>query len=136
MSNANFSTDLFVLVINGRTITDFGETATPFTDAPIDAKTTLRRGIGGRAVRMDRKNPGRSVSIFLNPGSSDSAYVQGLMNANANIEMSTYQIGTLESSIGIEGVIVNDASNGRAGTSITDDQYDFEFNGWNATKGG
>lgn len=132
----NFSTDLFVVVVNGRTITDWGDTATPFTDDPIDPKVTLRRGQGGNAVRLNRINPGRNVKLFLNPGSPDSAFMQGLMNSNANITLSKTQIGTLETAIGTEGVIVNDASNGRGGSTITDDQYIMEFNGWTSMKGG
>lgn len=135
MALNNFSTDLFVLVINGRTITDWGETATPYTDDPIDQKTTLRRGQGGNAVRLNRINPGRTVNIYLNPGSPDSAFMQGLFNSNANITLSKTQLGTLETAIGTEGVITNDASVGRGGSSITDDQYIMEFNGWSATKG-
>ncbi|WP_238347294.1 hypothetical protein [Pseudomonas taiwanensis] len=84
MSLSNFSTDLFVVTVNGRQIQDWGETATPYTDAPIDAKSQLRRGQGGNAVRLDRINPGREVNIYLNPGSPDSAYMQGLYNSNAN----------------------------------------------------
>lgn len=135
MALNNFSTDLFVVVVNGRTISDWGDTATPFTDDPIDPKVTLRRGQGGNAVRLNRINPGRNVKLFLNPGSPDSAYMQGLMNSNANITISKTQIGTLETAIGTEGVIVNDASNGRGGSTITDDQYIMEFNGWTAMKG-
>ncbi|ACG60369.1 hypothetical protein phiPLPE_47 [Iodobacter phage PhiPLPE] len=135
MALNNFSTDLFVVVVNGRTISDWGDTATPFTDDPIDPKVTLRRGQGGNAVRLNRINPGRNVKLYLNPGSPDSAYMQGLFNSNANITLSKTQIGTLETAIGTEGVIVNDASNGRGGSTITDDQYILEFNGWTAMKG-
>ena len=46
------------------------------------------------------------------------------------------QIGTLEGAVGTEGVVTNDAANNRAGSTISDDQYTLEFNGWNATKGG
>lgn len=136
MSLQNFGPANSVFTLNGRPITDWGEAASPYTDSPIDAKTQLRRGQGGKAVRLDRKNPGRAVSIYLNPGSPDSAYVQGLFNSNANITASWTQIGTLEAAIGTEGVIVNDAATNRAGTTISDDQYDFQFNVWNATKGG
>lgn len=135
MALQNFGPANSVFTLNGRLISDWGEAASPFSDSPIDAKSTLRRGQGGRAVRLDRKNPGRAVSIYLNPGSPDSAYVQGLFNANANITASWTQIGTLEAAIGTEGVIVNDAASNRAGTTISDDQYDFEFNVWNGTKG-
>ena len=135
MSLQNFGPANSVFTLNGRPITDWGEAASPYTDSPIDAKSVLRRGQGGKAVRLDRKNPGRAVSIYLNPGSPDSAYVQGLFNSNANITASWTQIGTLEAAIGTEGVIVNDAATNRAGTTISDDQYDFQFNVWNATKG-
>lgn len=135
MALNNFSTDLAVVTVNGRQLRDWGETATPYTDDPIDPKSQLRRGQGGNAVRLDRINPGRSVNIFLNPGSPDAAFMQGLYNSKANITLSFTQIGTLETAIGTEGVIVNDGQRGRAGSTITDDQFTIEFNGWTATRG-
>ena len=136
MAVNNFSTDLFVVTINGREISDWGESDPPFTDAPIDPKSTLRRGQGGNAVRLDRINPGRTVTINLNPGSPDSAYMQGLFNSNANVTLTYNQIGTLEVGTGIEGVIVNDGSVDRGGQTISDDQYIIEFNSWTGLKGG
>ena len=135
MSLANFSTDLTVVTLNGRQLTDWGENATPYTDEPIDPASALRRGQGGNAVRLDRKNPGRRVNLYLNPGSPDSAYVQGLFNSNANCTLSFTQIGTLENAIGTEGVIVNDAARGRGGMTISDDQFIIEFNGWTGLRG-
>ena len=135
MSLSNFSNDLTIVTINGRQIQDWGETATPYTDAPIDPRSQLRRGQGGNAVRLDRQNPGREVNVYLNPGSSDSAYVQGLLNSNANITLTFTQIGTLETALGSEGVIVNDGQRGRAGSTITDDQFTIQFNIWEATRG-
>lgn len=135
MSLTNFSNDNSVVTINGRQIQDWGETATPYTDAPIDPRSQLRRGQGGNAVRLDRQNPGREVNIYLNPGSSDSAYVQALMNSNANITLTFAQIGTLETALGSEGVIVNDGQRGRAGSTITDDQFTIQFNIWEGTRG-
>jgi hypothetical protein len=135
MSLSNFSNELTVVTINGRQIQDWGDTATPYTDAPIDPRSQLRRGQGGNAVRLDRQNPGREVNVYLNPGSSDSAYVQGLLNSNANITLTFTQIGTLETALGSEGVIVNDGQRGRAGSTITDDQFTMQFNIWEATRG-
>ena len=132
----NFSTDLFTISINGRIITDFGESDPPYTDDPIDQQSTLRRGQGGKAVRLDRINPGRTVTLNLNPGSPDSAYMQGLMTSKAGIVLSKTQIGTLEGSLGTEGIIINDGQVGRGGQTITDDQYIMEFNGWIQSKGG
>lgn len=136
MALQNFGPANSVFVLNGKLMTDWGEAASPFSDSPIDAKSQLRRGQGGRAVRLDRKNPGRAVSIYLNPGSPDSAYVQGLFNSQANITASWTQIGTLEAAVGTEGVCVNDAASNRAGSSVSDDQYNFEFNVWTSSKGG
>ena len=135
MALNNFSTELAVVTVNGRQIQDWGETATPYTDAPIDPKSQLRRGQGGSAVRLDRINPGRQVELYLNPGSPDSAFMQGLYNSKANITLSFTQIGTLETAIGTEGVIVNDGQRGRAGSTITDDQFTIQFNLWDATRG-
>ncbi|WP_448693594.1 hypothetical protein [Pseudomonas rhizophila] len=132
MSLSNFSTELCVVTINGRQIQDWGETATPYTDAPIDPKTQLRRGQGGNAIRLDRINPGREVNVFLNPGSADSAYVKGLFNSKANITLTYAQIGTLEVALGSEGVIVNNGQRGRGGPTITDDQFTMQFNIWEA----
>ncbi len=136
MALQNYGTDSFVLSINSRVMSDWGETASPFQDAPIDPKRQVRRGQGGRAVRLDRINPGRTVQLYLNPGSADSAYVQSLFTAGTEITLSYQQVGTLEGAVGTEGVVTNDAANNRAGSTISDDQYTLEFNGWNATKGG
>ena len=136
MSLNNFSTDLFTVSVNGRIITDWGDSDPAFTDDPIDQKSVLRRGMGGNGVRLDRINPGRSVVMNLNPGSPDSAFMQGLMTANENIIINRTQIGTLETAIGTDGVIINDGQVGRGGQTITDDQYIIEFNGWTQSKGG
>lgn len=136
MALNNFSTDLSVVTVNGRIISDWGETATPYTDDPIDPKRVLRRGQGGNAVSLGRINPGRTVSLYVNPGSPDSGYLQGLFESGAVITLSRTQIGTLENSIGTEGIMTNDGQVGRTGSTITDDQYIMEFNGWTALKGG
>jgi len=136
MALNNFSTDKFVITVNGAIIDDWGNADPPFTDEPIDQKSTLRRGQGGNAVRLDRKNPGRRVTLNLNPGGKDTAYIQGLFNSNANITLSKTQVGSLESSIGVEGVITNDGTVGRGGSTITDDQFIIELNTWTALKGG
>ncbi len=136
MALSSFSTENAVVVINGREITDWGDTATPYTSDPIDPKSQLRRGQGGGAIRLDRINPGRTITIYLNPGSADSAYMQGLMNSKATITLGYTQLGTLEVEAASEGIITNDASKGRAGSTITDDQYIMEFNLHDQTKGG
>ena len=136
MAVNNFSIDLFTVSVNGRDITDWGETATPFTDEPINPKRVLRQGQGGNACRIDRINPGRRCTFNLNPGSPDSAYMQALFNSGATITLGKTQIGTLETAVGTEGVMVNDGTVGRGGSTISDDVYIVEFNTWTALKGG
>ena len=136
MALQNFSTEKTVIVVNGREITDWGETDPAYSDAPIDPYGALRRGQGGRGIRLDRINPGRTVTLNLNPGSPDSAFMQGLLISKANITMGKTIIGTLEVAAGDEGMIVNDGNVGRAGQTITDDVYIMEFNSWIAAKGG
>lgn len=136
MSLHDYTTDKFVTTVNGRPITDWGEAAQPFTDAPIDPKASLRRGRGGNALKLGSPNPGRTVTLSLNPGGRDSAFLQGLFESGATVEISRQQIGTLEAAIGVEGVITNDGPVGRGGTTVTDDVFIMEFNVWNAAKGG
>ena len=62
--------------------------------------------------------------------------MQALFNANENVILNRTQIGTLETAIGTDGVIINDGQVGRGGQTITDDQYIIEFNGWTQSKGG
>ena len=134
MAVNNFSTDLFVVTVNGRTISDWGNQDPPYTDDPIDPRSTLRRGQGGNAVRTDRLNPGRRVTLYLNPGGDDGSYISGLMTEGAEITLSKTQIGTLETAVGTEGVIVNDTQTGRGGQSITDNGFIIEFNTWTDNK--
>jgi len=75
------------------------------------------------------------VNLYVNPGSADAAFLQGLYVSKANITLSFTQIGTLETAIGTEGVIVNDGQRGRAGSTISDDQFIIEFNVWTASRG-
>jgi hypothetical protein len=136
MSLSDFSTDLFVVSVNTRQIKDWGESDPPFTDDQIDPASVLRRGQGGRAVALDRINPGRTVVLNLNPGSPDSAYMQSLKNSKATITLSATQVGTLETAFGDEGRIVNNGQRGRGGQTITDDTYTIEFNIWTESRGG
>lgn len=135
MALANFSVSNTVIEINGREITEWGQAATPYTDAEIDPQSQLIRGQGGRAIRNDRLNPGRRAEYYLMPGSSDSAFIQGLLLSGADISMSKTIIGTAEVAVGSEGVIVSNGQAGRAGGTISDDQYSIEFNLWDDLRG-
>lgn len=131
MAINNFAVTNNVITINGREITQWGQADPPVNERPIDPKSTLLRGLGGDAVRLDRVNPGREVELNVIPGGSDAAYLQGLFNSGANITYTRQVIGTLENVLGDQGVMVNDGPTGRAGaTSITDAQFILQFNSW------
>jgi hypothetical protein len=137
MALANITTENTVITVNGRQITDWGEAENPVSEEPIDPSSTLRRGMGGNAVRLDRTNPGRRVTLSLNPAGADSAYLQGLLNSRANITYTRTVIGTLETAAGSEGAIVNDGAIERAGgASISDDVFIMEFNTFVTQRGG
>lgn len=137
MALVNITTENTVITINGREMTDWGEAENPVTEEPIDQSSTLRRGMGGNAVRLDRINPGRRVTLNLNPGGADASYMQSLLNSRANITYTRTVIGTLENAVGAEGVIVNDAAINRAGgASISDDTFIIEFNSFTTLRGG
>lgn len=134
MALPSFSTDKTVIVVNGREITDWGDTDPPYTEAPIDAQAVLRRGLGGSAVRLDRINPGRTVTLNLNPGSPDASFMQGLMISKSNVTLGKTIISSAEKAAGDQGVIVNDGQTGRAGQTITDNVFIMEFNSWIESK--
>lgn len=126
-----FTVSNTVITVNGRAIEDWGQQDPPYLDEPIDQKRTVVRGQGGNAVVLERKNPGRRITLYLLPGSADSSYLNGLYKSGAIVTLTRNQVGATNAAIGTEGVIVNDAEVTRAGsTSISDDVYVIEMNDW------
>ena len=120
-----------VVTLNGRAIEDWGQQDPPFQDDPVDQKRTVVRGQGGNAVVLERKNPGRRITLYLLPGSADSAYLHGLYLSGDIVTLTRNQVGVLNSAIGTEGVVVQEESVTRAGsTSISDDVYVIDMNDW------
>ena len=78
MAINNFDVAGAIWTVNGRQVKDWGETDPPVSVDPIDDQRVLRRGLGGNATGISRSNPGRRVTMNLNPGSPDSAYMSGL----------------------------------------------------------
>ncbi len=136
MAISNYSIPGTIVVVNGFQIQSWGATDPAMTIDPIDPKRVLMRCLGGGAVTLSRSNEGRSVTLNLQPGSPDAAFLSGLYNSGATVTFSYTQIGTLETATGLEGVVVNVGQTGRAGMSVTDDQFVIEFNHWVETKGG
>lgn len=133
----NFSPSNTDFRINGGEITDWGQTAQPLLIEPIDAMGTLIRGQAKGSVRLDNDNHGWRVTVFVLPGSPNSAFLSGLRISKANLTFSHTVISTLEAAIGSEGMFVNIGQIGRAGNSaVTDDQFIMEFTAADLNTGG
>jgi hypothetical protein len=76
------------------------------------------------------------VTLNIQPGSPDSAFINGLYISKADITLGVKQVGTREGAIGSEGMVTSIGSRGRGGQTITDDAVTFEFNIWSSTSGG
>lgn len=126
-----FTVSNTVVTMNGRSIEDWGQQDPPFQDDPVDPKRTVVRGQGGNAVVLERKNPGRRIMLYLLPGSADSAYLHGLYLSGDIVTVTRNQVGVVNSAIGTEGVVVQEESVTRGGsTSISDDVYVIDMNDW------
>lgn len=125
-----------VVTVNGRAIDDWGSADPAFTDSPIDPKRVLVRALGGNATVLERINNGRRVTLSLRTGSADASYLHALYMSGATITLTRSQVGSIDSAIGTEGVIVNEPDVSRVATSqISDDVFEIEFNVWESTKG-
>ena len=133
----SLATGLTVVTVNGRRITDWGQSDSPIVEEPIDQKRSLVRGLGGNGAILERINQGRRVTLSVMPASPDSAYLHGLYESGAIITYTRTQVGSLESSIGMEGISINENQVARGGAgSFSDDTFVFEFNVWQSVKGG
>ncbi len=132
-----FTIENTVVTVNGRQISDWGQADPAYSEEPIDTKRNLLRGLGGNATVLERKNPGRRVTLNLRPGSDDSAYLQGLFTSGDTITLTRTHITALDAAVGTEGVMTQEQALTRAGhTQISDDVFVIEFNTWTSTRGG
>ena len=137
MAFHDFSNDKLVVLVNGRQLTNWGETDPPFTHSYPNGLGKIKRGTGGGGARMDLVEPGQVFKFNLMPGSPDSAYMSGLLNSRATITVAHSQLGTIEAGLGREGMMINLDETGRGGTeSLTDDVYEVDCVKYTGTKGG
>lgn len=131
----SFDTENTIVIVNGRSLTDWGDTD-PITETLTNAKRTIKQGMGGNAVVLERINQLFEVRLRLLPGGADSSFLAGLFNSGAVVSYNRKQVGALETVIAFEGVITNLGDNTRAGAEdITDDEYVLQFNGVTIQKG-
>ncbi len=132
-----FTIENTVVTVNGRAISDWGNSDPAYSEEPIDTTRNLLRGLGGNATVLERKNPGRRVTLNLRPGSDDSSYLHGLFLSGATITLTRTQITALDACVGTEGILTQEQALTRVGHSqISDDTFVIEFNTWTSTRGG
>ena len=129
MSLSDLSVENTIVVISAvGVIDDWGRTDPPFTIEPIDDKSTLIRGLGGRAIKFTRKNPGQRLTLNLLRGSKQAIGLQALVNSGAEVAGSYASIAGIEGAVFAEGVGIRGKSMARGGPGMNDATFIFEFN--------
>lgn len=129
MTMHRYGADGANLVVFGIPINNFGDTDPPITIEDIENRATLKRGIGGRAVRLDNQTRPKRLTINLLPGSDEVRQILAVEKSGVDATFSFSQSGTNERVVGFDGVLTTRGSMGRAGkTTASDEQFVFEFN--------
>lgn len=129
MTMHRYGADGTNLVVFGIPINNFGDTDPPITIEDLENRATLKRGIGGRAVRLDNQTRPKRLTINLLPGSDEVRQILAVEKSGVDATFSFSQSGTNERIVGFDGVMVTRGSMGRAGkTTVSDEQFVFEFN--------
>jgi len=124
MALLNYSPSTISFYLNGREITNWGKSETCVSFENIENVSDLIICQGGGSYRSDRINQGKKVMLYLQRGTADAAFIQGLLNTRANINVSYRIIGTTEVLAGYNGVINN---NGTTETGAGDANSDKIF---------
>lgn len=117
------------LSLNGINIENYGDTDPPLTIEDIEPRATLKRGTGGKAVRLDNKTRAKRLTVHLMPGCDEVRQILALDKAHVDFNGAWRQAGTAEAVLLFDGILVNRGELGRAGkTSASDETLIFEFN--------
>ncbi len=128
MAMHRYGADGANLTIYGIPIDDYGDSDPAITIEDIEARSTLKRGIGRTSVRLDNQTRPKRLTINLMPGSEQVRQILAAEKSGIDATFSFRQSGTLETVIGFDGVMVTRGSMGRAGkTSVSDEMIIMEF---------
>lgn len=128
MAMKNYGADGANLTVFGIPINDFGDTDPPITIEDLEDRSTLKRGIGGRSVRMDNQTSPKRLTINLMPGSDEVRQIIAVAKTGVDATFTFSQTGTDEYVAGFDGVLISRGSMGRGGkTTTSDEQFVFEF---------
>jgi len=129
MALSNYSSVNTLLHINGVQIDELGQSDTPIQLNQLDEKNMLLRGMNGSALRYTRVNEGWELVVSVLPGTANSTYLSALANSpNASIIATYVTVSTGEVITLTEGVFMKRGSINRGGSSVSDDEFTFQFN--------
>lgn len=116
------------LIINGIEIENFGDTDPPINISDEEDRATLKRGIGGRTLRLDNRTRPKRVTVNILPGSPESRQLIAVAKSGADFSAYFKQAGTDESETMFDGILIQRGDRGRGGkTTVSDDQFVFLF---------
>lgn len=129
MSISNYSASRLVYEVNGRVIRNWGQSETPVVDTTLNPVRTLSQGQLDDAIVIERKNSGTQHVLNILAGSPDAAFLWGIFKGDGRVQVAWNIVGTLDSFISLEGVIVDrgDTDQG-SGTTKSDEQFTIQFN--------
>lgn len=117
------------LTLNGINIVDLGETDPPITIEDLEDRSTLKRGVNGRFVRIDNVTRGKRLTVNLIPGSPQVRQLIALDKAGVDFEFLWFQSDTNETITGFGGIMQSRGELTRAGkTTASDERFVFIFN--------
>lgn len=129
MALAKYGAAQVSLTINGINIETFGDTDPAVTISSEADWSTQKDGIGGVALRLDRINLPKTMTVNLLPGCDEVTQLLALQKTGEDFYATFRQIGTNESTVMYEGIMTQLGDRGRAGRgSVTDEVFNFRFN--------
>lgn len=116
------------LVLNGISVETFGDTDPAITVEDVENRTTLKRGLGGRNLRLDNATLPKRVTVNLMPDSPESRQIIALAKTGVDFAGTLGIVGAGEKYAFFDGILETRGQQGRAGkTSVSDDQFVFVF---------
>lgn len=128
MAMKNYGASHADLTINGLPIDEFGDSDPPITIEDIDARATLKRGIGKTSVRLDGPTRPKRLTVNLMPGCDQVRQLLAIEKSGVDFFFTFRQRRTDEYVAAFDSVMTQRGSLTRGGkTSASDEQFTFEF---------
>lgn len=127
MAMNNYGADGANLTVFGIPIDDFGTTDPAITIVDKQDRSVVVQGIGKTSLRIDKTTCPKTLTINLMPGSEQARQILAAAKSGVDATFTFSQSGTNEYIAGFDGVLTKRGSVNRAGNSVSDEQFTFEF---------